>query len=108
MYAPAMTLIDVRAALLQALVQGDSYGLELIDRVKADTGGRAKLLEGRVYPALRELESEGLLESYPGPAMPERGGRPRIYYKLTAEGRRTARADAKALFGLLKPALGVS
>jgi PadR family transcriptional regulator, regulatory protein PadR len=102
-----MTLIDVRAALLQALIQGDSYGLELIQRVKTDTGGRARLLEGRVYPALRELEADGFLESYEGERLPERGGRPRIYYRLTAEGRRTARADAKALFGLLRPALGV-
>ena len=57
-YAPAM-LMDVKGALLQALMSGDSYGLELIQRVKADTGGRAKLLEGRVYPALRELECDG-------------------------------------------------
>jgi PadR family transcriptional regulator, regulatory protein PadR len=99
-------LIDVRAALLQALMQGDSYGLELIERVKTDTKGRAVMLEGRVYPALRELESGGFLESYEGERLPERGGRPRIYYKITAEGRRTARADAKALIGLLKPALG--
>src|SRR5689334_12399167 len=103
-----MPLIDVRTALLQSLMQGDSYGLELIQRIKNDTGGRARLLEGRVYPALRELEAEGLLKSYEGEQLPERGGRPRIYYKLTAEGRRTARADAKALLGLLGPALGVS
>jgi PadR family transcriptional regulator, regulatory protein PadR len=103
-----MPLIDVRTALLQALMREDSYGLELIQRIDADTGGRAKLLEGRVYPALRELEIEGLLESYEGERLPERGGRPRIYYRLTAEGRRTAKADRKALLGLLKPALGVS
>jgi PadR family transcriptional regulator, regulatory protein PadR len=104
----SMTLIDVRTSLLLALMRGDSYGLELIQRIKDDTNGRAMLLEGRVYPALRELERDGLLESYEGERLPERGGRPRIYYKLTAEGRRTARQDAKALLGLLRPAIGVS
>jgi PadR family transcriptional regulator PadR len=101
-----MTAIDTKVALLQALIQGESYGLEIIERVKKATAGRTKLLQGRVYPALRELEAEGLLESHEGEQLPERGGRPRKYYRLTAEGRRVAREDAKALSGLLNPALG--
>jgi PadR family transcriptional regulator PadR len=103
-----MPLIDVRTALLQALVSGDSYGLELIDRVRESTKGHVLLLEGRIYPALRELESDGMLESYEGPPLRERGGRPRRYYKLTAEGRKVARQEARSIYGLLKPALGVS
>ena len=103
-----MTAIDTKVALLQALIQGESYGLELIERVKKATGGRTTLMQGRVYPVLRQLESEGLLESYDGEPLSERGGRPRRYYRLTAEGRRAAREDAKALAGLLKPILGAS
>jgi PadR family transcriptional regulator PadR len=103
-----MTNIDTKVALLQALIQGESYGLELIERVKDATRGQVKLLQGRVYPALRELEAEGLLESYDGEPLPERGGRPRRYYKLTAEGRRAAREDARAILGLVKPALGAA
>lgn len=101
-----MTAIDTKVALLQALMQGESYGLELIERVEKATGGRTTLMQGRVYPLLRQLESEGFLESYDGAPLPERGGRPRRYYKLTAEGRRTAREDARAIAGLLRPALG--
>jgi PadR family transcriptional regulator, regulatory protein PadR len=103
-----MTAIDTKVALLQALLQGESYGLELIERVKKATGGRTTLMQGRVYPVLRQLESEGLLQSYNGEPLAERGGRPRRYYRLTAEGRRVARDDAKALAGLLKPALGAA
>ena len=98
--------IDTRLALLQAFTHGESYGLEIIERVKKLTKGRVNIVQGRVYPALRELEAEGLLESHDGPALPERNGRPRRYYKITAEGLRAARADARALIGLLKPALG--
>jgi PadR family transcriptional regulator, regulatory protein PadR len=101
-------MLDTRLALLQALVSGDSYGLALIDHVRAATRGKVVLRQGRVYPVLRELEREGLVRSYDGEAMPERGGRPRRYYALTAEGRRTALREAKALVGLLKPALGVA
>ena len=80
--------------------------LEVIERVRKLTKGRIVLMQGRVYPALRELESEGLLESYDGEPVHERGGRPRRYYRITAEGRREAHKDAQALFPLLKPALG--
>jgi PadR family transcriptional regulator PadR len=98
--------LDTRTALLQALVEGESYGLALIERVEKRTNRKLRIQQGRVYPVLRQLEAEGLLESYDGDPMPERGGRPRRYYKLTAEGMRAARADAKAIAGLLKLALG--
>jgi PadR family transcriptional regulator len=103
-----MASIDTKMALLQALVAGESYGLELIDRVKQMTRGEVVIVQGAVYPALRELESEGLAESYDGVPMAERGGRPRRYYKLTSAGERSAKAQARALIGLLKPALGVA
>jgi PadR family transcriptional regulator PadR len=101
------TPVTARAALLQALVQGKGFGLELIARVEHRTQGRIKLGQGSVYPALRDLEDEGLVQSWDGEPLPERGGRPRRYYELTAEGRRAAleHRDAVAgLFGNLQPA----
>ena len=59
-----MTLIDTKFALLQALISGESYGLELIERVRTHTHGEVRLLQGRVYPVLRQLETQGLIESY--------------------------------------------
>jgi PadR family transcriptional regulator, regulatory protein PadR len=99
--------IETRMVLLQAFTHGESYGLEIIDRVKTLTKGEVRLAQGPVYPALRALESEGLLESYDGPPLPERNGRPRRYYRITAAGERAARSDARALLGLLRPALGM-
>ena len=87
-------------------MRGESYGLEIIDRVHNVTGGKVKLVQGSVYPLLRSLENDGLLKSWDGPPIAERGGRPRRYYELTALGRRAATEEAKALVGLLKPALG--
>src|SRR5688572_13741932 len=102
-----MTAIDTKVALLSALVSGEGYGLQIIERVRELTNGQIRLVQGRVYPALRELENEGFLESYDGEPLPERGGRPRRYYRLTAEGRRAARTQATAISGLLRPALEV-
>jgi PadR family transcriptional regulator PadR len=92
--------VNAKTALLQALIPGDGYGLELIDRVKERTEGRLVLHQGTIYPALRELEKEGFVESYAGEPLPERGGRPRIYYRLTAEGRRAAFEQREAVAGL--------
>jgi PadR family transcriptional regulator PadR len=94
--------IDPETALLQALLDGPGYGLELIERVKDKTQGRVTLQMGNTYPVLRALEREGLLESYRGESVPERAGRPRIYYRLTGEGLRAARESRETgllLFG---------
>ncbi len=100
-----MPSVETKLALLQALVEGESYGLELIERVKQMTRGEVAIVQGTVYPTLRQLESEGLAESYDGEPLAERGGRPRRYYRLTAAGQRAAKTQARALIGLLKPAL---
>lgn len=94
------TPVTAKTALLQALVSGDGYGIELIERVRSRTHGRVRLHQGSVYPALRSLERERLIESYEGEAPTERGGRPRRYYRLTAEGLRAAQDDRLAAAGL--------
>jgi len=94
------TPINAKAALLEALLSGDGYGLELIERVRDRTKGRISLGTYSVYPALRSLEAEGLLESYDGEPLPERGGRPRRYYRITGAGRRVAYETRNAIKGL--------
>lgn len=96
--------ISAKAAILQALVQGEAFGLEIIQRVNERTSGGLQLGQGSVYPALRDLEREGLVKSWEADPLPERGGRPRRYYKLTGEGSRAlreARAVVQDLFGLV-------
>jgi len=98
-----LTRIDPKTALLQALISKDGYGLELIERVRERTGGRVILGQGSIYPALRALEQDGLVESYESEPMADRGGRPRVYYRLTGEGRRSAFEERKAMLGLFMP-----
>jgi len=87
-----------------SLIGGRGFGLEIIQRVRERSNGKILLNEGSVYPALKALEKEGLLRSYDGEPMPERGGRPRRYYELTGEGRRVATEQRTALLNLLQPA----
>lgn len=86
-----MALTEDQAALLVALAAGPGFGLELIDRVKAITDGKTVLHAGTIYPALRELERQGLLRSWDGETTPDRGGRPRRYYALTEQGQASHR-----------------
>ena len=79
--------IDPKIALLKVLISGDSFGFELMLRIKDATNGALKMGPSKVYPALRGLERDGLVESYPDP-FPEHRGRPRIYYSITTAGRR--------------------
>src|SRR5687767_11112318 len=98
--------ISAQAALLQALTTGKGYGLELIERVKERTKGAVVLHQGSIYPALRSLERQGFIRSWDGgDTPPERGGRPRRYYELTAEGRSAAVQDRQILAAFLIPAL---
>ncbi len=95
--------VSARMAILAVLISGKSFGLEIIDKVRERTKGQIVLNEGSVYPALKALEREGLLRSFDGDPLPERGGRPRRYYELTGEGRRVATTQRTAVLNLLRP-----
>jgi DNA-binding PadR family transcriptional regulator len=83
-----------RAAVLEAiLVAGESYGLAISLYVKDHRGFTFR---GGPYPLLRQMEREGLLTSREADATPERGNRPRTYYKLTPAGE----AELRKLRGL--------
>ena len=75
-----INLTHTSGLILQAVAQGRSYGFNIIDH----TG----LPSGTVYPALRRLESAGLVESlWDHKGAEKSGGPPRKYYRVTASGR---------------------
>jgi PadR family transcriptional regulator PadR len=69
-------LLDV--CVLFTLKKEDTYGYKLTQEITdlLDTS------ESALYPVLRRLESQGLLETYTS----EHSGRLRKYYRITAEG----------------------
>jgi PadR family transcriptional regulator PadR len=70
--------------LLRLLTQREMYGYELGKTVQAVTRQEIRLGEGVLYPLLHGLEVQGLLRSRRATA----AGRPRVYYRATAKGRR--------------------
>ena len=71
--------------VLSVLTRGESYGYELIQRVRELSGGRIEWTEGMLYPVLHWMEDEDLIESEWREA---ETGRKRKYYRLRKEGRK--------------------
>jgi DNA-binding PadR family transcriptional regulator len=92
--------------LLSLIRLGDkAYGVP-IARVIEESAGREVLL-GSVYAALERLETKGLVASVLGEPTPERGGRAKRYFRITAKGLRQARDTRSVLIKLWRrvPAL---
>lgn len=69
--------------ILSILSHGDSYGYEIIRRVREVSDGEFRWADGMLYPILHRLERRGLIESYWGTGD---GGRKRRYYRLRSTG----------------------
>ncbi len=70
--------------LLQLLAKREMYGYELVKSIRLVTGEAISLGEGVIYPVLHSLERNGALKAKRKAV----NGRTRVYYSLTAKGRR--------------------
>ena len=71
--------------ILSVLQMGDSYGYEIVQRVKKITDGGITWKEASIYPVLKKLEAGGLIKSYWKVRKTER---PRKYYTIQADGKK--------------------
>ena len=81
--------------VLSVLTRGESYGYELIQRVRELSGGRIEWTEGMLYPVLHWMEDEDLIESEWREA---ETGRKRKYYRLRKEGRKALHDEQQQWF----------
>lgn len=91
-------LTDLAFNILVALADEDLHGYGLIKRLR-EQEGRGNLRTGTVYAALARLQEEGLVTEAAAPSDAADGRR--RYYRLTAEGRAAARAEAGRLARLV-------
>jgi PadR family transcriptional regulator PadR len=70
--------------LLRLLAQREMYGYELVRTIRLVTSEAISLGEGVIYPVLHSLERNGALRA----KRKKVDGRTRVYYALTAKGRR--------------------
>ena len=68
----------------------DAYGVNIRNLVNDSTGYKWSI--GAVYAPLHRLVRKGFVSSSKGDPAPERGGRHKIYYKISLDGKKALSA----------------
>lgn len=78
--------------VLSLLLSGESYGYQILKRVRHVSGGTMKWSSAMLYPVLRRMEKEGLIRS---DWRVSDENRMRKYYQLTELGRKEFEVEKK-------------
>lgn len=88
---------DVEQLLLLSVLQaGDDAHAGAVQAVLEERGERRSTL-GAIYVTMTRLEERGLVASAMGPPTPERGGKAKRIYHVTAEGIAALRHSRRVL-----------
>jgi PadR family transcriptional regulator PadR len=87
--------------LLALMGLGDeAYGVPISEAIEESSGREVAI--GSVYITLDRLERKGLVSSRLGEPTAERGGRAKMYFRVTAKGLREVRQARRTLVTLWK------
>ncbi len=86
--------------VLLALIRlgDDAYGVPISEAIEQSSGREVSI--GSVYITLDRLGKKGLVSSRVGEPTPERGGRAKTYFRITAKGLREVRQAQRTLTAL--------
>ena len=90
MLAKDMVAASSKPLLLSILAGGESYGYEIIQKVRELSGGQIEWSDGMLYPVLHRLERDGLIDSE---WKESDTGRQRKYYSLNSAGRKALKSE---------------
>lgn len=90
MLSKDMVAASAKPLLLSILGEGESYGYEIIQKVRDLSGGEIQWSDGMLYPVLHRLERDGLIDAEWKEADT---GRQRKYYSLTKDGRKALKTE---------------
>jgi len=85
MSSDTLVAASTRPIVLSLLFSGESYGYQILQRVRKVSGGQMKWSSAMLYPVLRRMEKEGLIRSE---WRVSAENRMRRYYMLTDLGRK--------------------
>ena len=91
------TIGNFELMILLALIRlGDeAYGVPIAKEVESRSGREVSIAS--VYTVLDRLTAKGLVSSELGESTPERGGRAKRYFRITAKGLREVRNTRRVL-----------
>jgi DNA-binding PadR family transcriptional regulator len=102
MSSDTLVAASSKPMILSLLLSGESYGYQILQRVRGVSGGTLKWSSAMLYPVLRRMEKEGLIQSE---WRVSEENRMRKYYRLTDLGREEFVRE-KARWTSLQSALG--
>ncbi len=91
MAAPLLSELEHLVLLAVLRLGENAYAVSIRDEISSVT--RLKPLRGSIYVTLDRLEKKGYLDSRMGDPLPERGGKARRYFRVTAPARQALRAS---------------
>jgi len=84
-------------------LRGEAYGVRIREEIARRTG--RSVSAGGIYTILGRLEARGLVTSRLSDETPERGGRRKKMYRITADGAEALRASYEALQAMARDLL---
>ena len=101
-----MALTEQAFHILVALAERDQHGYAIMQDVSERTGGKLRLSPGTLYGSIKRLLDAGLSTELSERDRPHDGNddERRRYYRLTALGRKAAKAEAQRLADMLEHA----
>jgi DNA-binding PadR family transcriptional regulator len=90
----ALNRIELLALVAVLRLGDEAYGVTIHEEIER-AAGRAVSMAG-VYSALDRLDRRGLVRIWQSEPRPERGGRARRHYRLSAAGRQIVRREREA------------
>jgi len=105
--SPRSSLGDFERNVLWAISRlgSNAYGTNIIEEVETIIDREASV--GALYTSLKRLEQKSLVTSKLGDATPERGGRAKRYFNLTAAGERSLRDALEEIRRLSTTLIGI-
>ena len=92
MISKDLVAASAKSLILAILSERESYGYEIIQKVKELSGGSLQWKDGMLYPVLHRLEKQRFIESY---WRKSETGRRRKYYRIKVEGRKALESEKR-------------
>ena len=86
-------------------LRDEAYGVMILGKLR-DTAGLNWTI-GAIYAPLHRLEKKGFVETRKGDSLPQKGGRSRIFYRVTPRGKEAMAKSKRVHESLWKNALAL-
>ena len=95
-----LNVLDQHLMLAILRLRPGAYGVAIQKWIEERTGRKYSV--GAIYAGLDRLEEKGYARSKPGESTPERGGRAKLYFNVTAPGVYALRQSLQSLDAMRK------